>query len=553
MPNTLTALPAWQALKSHRRSISRTSMRALFDRDNQRFDRFSQETCGILFDYSKNIITAHTLDLLLDLTDQAKLAPKIAALFEGKKLNFTEHRAALHTALRDPGKSGLEVDGLDARKAVHQVLKQMEAFVGTVHSGRWLGHTGKPITDVVNIGIGGSDLGPALVASALKPYARPDIRMHYAYTIDPRAINAVLEEVDAETTLFVVVSKTFTTQETLANANAARAWLVAQLGSEQAVAKHFIAVSTNAAAVRQFGIAPANMFGFWDWVGGRYSLWSAVGMSIALSVGMDRFRELLAGAHAMDEHFRTTPFAHNMPVIMALLALWYSNFFGARTHAILPYDLRLSRLAAFIQQLAMESNGKSITALGQLVEYETCPVYWGGLGNCGQHAYFQLLHQGTHLIPADFIAVATPPDANAGMHDLLLANCLAQMEALMRGKTADEAKAEMKVQGLSPKEIKALLPHKLFPGNRPSNMLMLQRLDPHTLGAMLAAYEHKTFVEGMLWDINPFDQWGVEYGKQLTKIVEKDLAATTPSGGHDSSTNGLIEAYKRMKSQAAAK
>jgi glucose-6-phosphate isomerase len=547
MPQTLTTLPAWQALKSHRRSINRTSMRALFDKDKQRFDRFSQETCGILFDYSKNIMTGRTLELLLDLATQAKLPARITALFGGEKLNFTEHRAALHTALRDPKKSGLDVDGLDVRKAVHQVLKQMDAFVESVHGGRWLGHTGKPITDVVNIGIGGSDLGPALAASALKPYARPGMRTHYAYTIDPRAINAVLEEVDPETTLFVVVSKTFTTQETLANAHAARTWLVAKLGSEQAVAKHFVAVSTNAAAVKQFGIAPANMFGFWDWVGGRYSLWSAVGMSIALSVGMERFRELLSGAHAMDEHFRTAPFARNMPVIMALLALWYVNFFNARTHAILPYDLRLSRLAAFIQQLAMESNGKSITAQGQPAGLDTCPVYWGGLGNCGQHAYFQLLHQGTQLIPADFIAVATPPDANAGMHDLLLANCLAQMEALMRGKTADEAQAEMKAQGLSPKEIKALLPHKLFPGNRPSNMLLLQRLDPHTLGALLAAYEHKTFVEGMLWDINPFDQWGVEYGKQLTKIVEKDLAAPTPSSNHDSSTNGLIAAYKRLK------
>jgi glucose-6-phosphate isomerase len=553
MPNYLTTLPAWQALKAHRRSIDRTPMRALFDKDTQRFDRFSQETCGILFDYSKNIITEHTLGLLVQLATEVKLADKISALFEGKKLNFTEHRAALHTLLRDPKKSGLSVDGQDARKAVHQVLKRMETFVEAVHSGRWLGHSGKPITDVVNIGIGGSDLGPALVASALKPYAKPGMRMHYAYTIDPRAINSVLEEVDPETTLFVVVSKTFTTQETLANAQAARTWLVARLGSEQAVAKHFIAISTNAAAVKQFGIAPANMFGFWDWVGGRYSLWSAVGMSIALCVGMDRFRELLAGAHAMDEHFRTTPFSHNMPVIMAVLAVWYTNFFGAGTHAILPYDLRLSRLAAFIQQLAMESNGKSITAQGLPADYATCPVYWGGLGNCGQHAYFQLLHQGTHLIPADFIAVAAPPDSNATMHDLLLANCLAQMEALMRGKTADEAQAEMRAQGLSPKEIKALLPHKLFPGNRPSNMLLLGRLDPHTLGALLAAYEHKTFVEGMLWEINPFDQWGVEYGKQLTKVVEKDLAAAVPSGRHDCSTYGLINAYKRLRDQAAAK
>ncbi len=550
MPYSLTTLPAWQALKFHRRSISRTPMRALFDKDIQRFDRFSQETCGILFDYSKNIITDHTLDLLVQLATQAKLADKITALFEGKKLNFTEHRAALHTALRDPKQSGLKVDGLDARRAAHQVLGQMDAFVETVHSGRWLGHSGKRITDVVNIGIGGSDLGPALVVSALKPYAKPGIRVHYAYTIDPRAINTVLEEVDPETTLFVVVSKTFTTQETLANANTARTWLVAKLGSEQAVAKHFVAVSTNAAAVEQFGIAPANMFGFWDWVGGRYSLWSAVGMSIALSVGMPRFRELLAGAHAMDEHFRTVPFKQNMPVIMAVLALWYANFFAARTHAILPYDLRLSRLDAFIQQLSMESNGKSITAQGHQVDYDTCPVYWGGLGNCGQHAYFQLLHQGTHLIPADFIAVAAPPDANSSMHDLLLANCMAQMEALMRGKTADEAQAEMKAQGLSAREIKRLLPHKLFPGNRPSNMLLLKRLDPYTLGALLAAYEHKTFVEGMLWDINPFDQWGVEYGKQLAKIVEKDLAAAAPSSNHDCSTNGLINAYKHFRAQA---
>jgi glucose-6-phosphate isomerase len=549
MPKTLTTHPAWQALKQHRRSAKRLPMRELFAADPRRYERFSLETCGILFDYSKNIMTGQTIELLVRLATEAKLGNKITGMFQGEKLNFTEHRAALHTLLRDPQKSLLIVEGIDARKAVHDVLDRMEAFVKSVHEGRWLGHTGKRITDIVNIGIGGSDLGPALVASALKPYAVPGIRNHYAYTIDPRAINAVLEQVDPETTLFVVVSKTFTTQETLANAHAARSWLVEKLGSEKAVVKHFIAISTNATAVKEFGIAPTNMFGFWDWVGGRYSLWSAVGMSVALSVGMDRFRQLLAGAHAMDQHFRETPFDQNMPVIMALLSVWYVNFFDARTHAILPYDLRLSRLAAFIQQLAMESNGKSITTHGLPVEYETSPVYWGGLGNCGQHAYFQLLHQGTHLIPADFIAVAQPPDSNADMHDLLLANCLAQMEALMRGKTADEAKAEMKAQGLPAKEIKALLPHKLFPGNRPSNMMLLQRLDPHTLGALLAAYEHKTFVEGMLWDINPFDQWGVEYGKQLTRIVEKDLAVSTPSTSHDCSTNGLINAYKRMRHQ----
>ncbi|MGA7181547.1 MAG: glucose-6-phosphate isomerase [Thiobacillaceae bacterium] len=551
MSNTLTTSPAWQALKYHRRNVKRMPMREMFFIDPSRHDRFSLEACGILFDYSKNIITRQTIDLLVQLATQAKLKHKITGLFQGEKLNFTEHRAALHTLLRDPQKSALRVDGIDARKAVHQVLDKMEAFVKTVHEGEWLGYTGKRITDIVNIGIGGSDLGPALVISALNPYAMPGIRSQFAYTIDPRAINAVLEGVDAETTLFVVVSKTFTTQETLANANAARSWLVAKLGSEQAVAKHFIAISTNAAAVEQFGIAPANMFVFWDWVGGRYSLWSAVGMSIALSIGMARFRELLAGAHAMDRHFRETPFSQNMPVIMALLSVWYANFFDARTHAILPYDLRLSRLAAFIQQLAMESNGKAITTQGLPVEYATSPVYWGGLGNCGQHAYFQLLHQGTHLIPADFIAVAEPPDANARMHDLLLANCLAQMEALMRGKTAEEARAEMKAQGLSAKETKALLPHKLFPGNRPSNMMLLRRLDPHTLGALLAAYEHKTFVEGMVWDINPFDQWGVEYGKQLTKIVEEDLSTPTPSTKHDCSTNGLINAYKRMRDQTA--
>ena len=551
MPKTLTTHPAWTALKHHRRTINRTPMRDLFEADATRYERFSLETCGILFDYSKNRITRRTMDLLVQLVTQADLKRKITTMFQGGKLNFTEHRAVLHTLLRDPRKSGLEVDGLDARKAVHQVLDKMEAFVNSVHEGNWRGHTGKRLTDIVNIGIGGSDLGPALAASALKPYAVPGIRTRYAYTIDPRSINAVLEEVDPETTLFVVVSKTFTTQETLANADAARSWLVAKLGSEKAVAKHFIAISTNTAAVKQFGISPGNMFGFWDWVGGRYSLWSAVGMSIALSVGMDRFRELLAGAHEMDRHFRETPFAQNMPVVMALLSVWYANFFDARTHAILPYDLRLSRLAAFIQQLAMESNGKSITSRGLPVDYVTSPVYWGGLGNCGQHAYFQLLHQGTQLIPADFIAVAEPPASNASMHDLLMANCLAQMEALMRGKTEAEAKAEMKAQGRSPGEIKALLPHKLFPGNRPSNMMLLKRLDPFTLGALLAAYEHKTFVEGVLWDINSFDQWGVEYGKQLTGVIEKDLAASGPSTDHDASTNGLINAYKRMRGQAA--
>jgi glucose-6-phosphate isomerase len=549
MSYSLTTSPAWQALKYHRRSLSRTPMRKLFAIDPGRFEHFSLQSCGILFDYSKNLITSRTMDLLVQLANEAHLPNKIVALLSGAPLNFTEHRAALHTALRDPSNSALMVDGMDAHQAVHRVLKKMESFVKSVHDGEWRGYTGKRISDVVNIGIGGSDLGPALVTTALKPYADHGIRSHYAYTIDPRSINTVLAEVDPETTLFVVVSKTFTTQETLANAHASRSWLVARLGSDKAVAKHFIAISTNAEAVKQFGIAPANMFSFWDWVGGRYSLWSAVGMSVALSVGMDRFRELLAGAHAMDQHFRETPFTHNIPVIMGLLSLWYANFFNAQTHAILPYDLRLSRLAAFIQQLAMESNGKSITTRGQPVEYATCPIYWGGLGNCGQHAYFQLLHQGTHFIPADFIAVAEPPDSNTGMHDLLLANCLAQMEALMRGKTAEEAREEMKAQGLSPKEIKSLLPHKVFPGNRPTSMIMMRTLDPRSLGALLAAYEHKTFVEGVLWDINSFDQWGVEYGKQLTKIVEKDIASTAASTEHDSSTNGLIKAYKRLRDE----
>jgi glucose-6-phosphate isomerase len=547
MPTTLTNRPAWRQLLRHRGQIKRTSMRDMFDADPQRYARFSLDVCGMLFDYSKNIINDKTIDLLIQLARQSGLEKKITAMFRGDELNFTEHRSVLHVALRAPEGQRLEVGGQDISKDVHAVLDRMARFVKSVHEGSWLGHTGKRITDVVNIGIGGSDLGPALVTTALKPYARPGIRTHYAYTIDPRAINAVLDEVDPETTLFVIASKTFTTQETLANAHAARNWLIEKLGSEKAVARHFIAISTNATAVKSFGIDTANMFGFWDWVGGRYSLWSAVGMSIALSVGMDNFRALLAGAHAMDEHFRITPFEKNMPVIMALLTIWYVNFFDARTRTILPYDLRLSRLAAFIQQLTMESNGKSITRSGEVVSYQTNPIYWGGLGNPGQHAYFQLIHQGTHLIPSDFIVVAKPPEANAHMHDLLLANCLAQAEALMRGKTAEEARTEMKAQGMPAKEIKALLPHKLFPGNRPSNMLLLRTLDPHTLGAMLAAYEHKTFVEGVIWDINSFDQWGVEYGKQLAKLIEKDLAASEPSASHDCSTRNLLSVYQRMR------
>ncbi|MEJ2201449.1 MAG: glucose-6-phosphate isomerase [Desulfuromonadaceae bacterium] len=502
---------------------------------------------NFLFDYSKNRITEETLPLLLDLAQQSGLGARIEAMFSGQRINLTENRAVLHIALRNRGGRPIYVDGVDVMPAVLAVLAKMRTFSEAVRSGSWRGFSGQAITDVVNIGIGGSDLGPLMVCEALKHYTKPDLRVHFVSNVDATHLVETLKNLDPARTLFIVASKTFTTQETLTNAWSARHWLLQALGDERAVARHFVALSTNAEAVRAFGIDPDNMFEFWDWVGGRYSLWSAIGLSIALAVGMDRFEELLAGAFAVDEHFRSAPLAENMPVLMALLGIWYNNFFGAEAHAVLPYEQYLARFPAYLQQGDMESNGKRVTLTGALVDYATGPIIWGEPGTNGQHAFFQLLHQGTRLIPCDFLIGTRSLNPLGQHHPILLSNCLAQAEALMKGKTEAEARAELERSGLSAEEINQLLPHKLFPGNRPTNTIVYGSLNPRTLGALIALYEHKIFVQGSIWNINSFDQWGVELGKQLAKAILPELQAPGEVGTHDASTNGLINHCKRLR------
>ncbi|MDD2774541.1 MAG: glucose-6-phosphate isomerase [Gallionella sp.] len=539
----LTQSAAWQALNAHFLTVQSLTMRQLFDENADRFAQFSIQLDHLLFDYSKNRITAETVRLLLDLAQQAQVPHAIERMFAGDKINATEQRAALHTALRNRSDRPVLVDGKDVMPDVRRVLTQMRQFSDAVRSGAHCGHTGKVIQDVVNIGIGGSDLGPLMVCEALKSYARPDLRVHFVSNVDATHLVETLKKLDAETTLFIVSSKTFTTQETLTNARSARAWLVAQLGDEAAVASHFAAVSTNLAATSQFGINPANVFEFWDWVGGRYSLWSAIGLPIALFVGMDKFEELLAGAHAMDEHFRNTPLEQNIPVIMAMLGVWYGNFFGAGSNAVLPYDQYLHRFAAYLQQLDMESNGKGVDRDGNPVDYDTGMVVWGEPGTNGQHAFYQLIHQGTRMIPADFLAPLRSHNPLGEHHDILLANCFAQTEALMRGKTSDEARAELVAQGLSGDALESLLPHKVFPGNKPTNTILFDQLDPHMLGMLIALYEHKVFAQSVIWHINPFDQWGVELGKQLAGKILPELREGGIAGKHDGSTSGLIQCY----------
>jgi len=547
---SLTDLPAWQALEQHQREMAGVHMRDLFAQDPQRFDRFSLKMGEILFDYSKNRITEKTVALLLDLARQADVAGKIDAMFRGEKYNNTEKRAVLHIALRNRSNRPILVDGVDVMPEVNAVLAHMRAFSEEVRSGAWKGYTGKTITDVVNIGIGGSDLGPKMVCEALKPYGKPGLRVHFVSNVDSTDLVETLKLVDPETVLFLVASKTFTTQETMTNAQTAREWFLAAAKDEAAVAKHFAAMSTNTAEVQKFGIDPKNMFAFWDWVGGRYSLWSAIGLSIALYLGMDAFEELLGGAHAVDEHFRGTPFEQNLPVLMGLLGIWYNNFFGAQSHAILPYDQYLMHFPAYFQQGDMESNGKGVTREGQPIGgYTTGPIIWGQPGTNGQHAFYQLIHQGTKLVPCDFLAAAQSHNPRGDHHPILLSNYLAQTEALMKGKTPEEARAELAAQGLSGPELEALVPHKTFPGNRPTNSFLYPKLTPAVLGSLIALYEHKIFTQGAIWNVNSFDQWGVELGKQLAKVILPELKSDAPVESHDASTNGLINAIKQMKTE----
>jgi glucose-6-phosphate isomerase len=546
--SALTSSPAWKALLDHQPSIANTTMRALFAGDPKRFARMSREVCGLFVDWSKHRTTDETWRLLLALAQQADVAGWRARMFAGDKLNGTEDRAVLHVALRNRANRPIVVDGADVMPEVNRVLAKMRAFTERLRSGNWKGHTNKSITDVVNIGIGGSDLGPVMVTEALRPYWHADLRAHFVSNIDGSHLAEVLERVDPERTLFIVASKTFTTQETLTNAKTARDWLLKKLRADtDAVAKHFVALSTNATEVSAFGIDPANMFEFWDWVGGRYSLWSAVGLSIACMIGMDSFEELLAGAHDMDEHFRTAPLAENVPVLLGLLGVWYANFWDAQSHAILPYDQYLHRFAAYFQQGDMESNGKSVDRDGRPVDYTTGPVVWGEPGTNGQHAFYQLLHQGTRIVPCDFIAPIESHNPLGQHHQILLANFFAQPEALMKGKTADEARAELEAAKLPAERVAQLVPHKTFPGNRPTTSILAQKITPRSLGALIALYEHKIFVQGIVWNIYSFDQWGVELGKQLASKILPELPGDVQATAHDASTNGLINFYKARR------
>jgi len=544
----LTTTASFSALQSHAVDAVDWQIRQLFANDPQRFPKLTVDAAGLFLDYSKNRLDGRTVELLVDLARERGVEAQRDAMFAGDKINLTEHRSVLHTALRMPRGKALVVDGQDVNADVHAVLDRVKAFTDKVRAGTWLGRSGKPITDIVNIGIGGSDLGPKMAVLALRSYAHPRLAMHFVSNVDGHDMDAVLARVDPETTLFIVASKTFTTAETMLNAQTARRWFLGT-GKEEDLARHFVAVSTNTEAVRAFGIDPDNMFPFWDWVGGRYSLWSAIGLSVALAVGFGYFETLLEGAHAMDEHFRTAPLAENMPVLLALIGFWNRQFLGAASLSIAPYHQDLNRFPAYLQQLDMESNGKRVTKGGQSVDTPTCPIVWGECGTNAQHAYFQLLHQGTDIVPIDFIAALRATHDLPGHHDALLANCFAQSEAFMKGKSGDEVRAELQAQGVPPAKIDELVPHKTFPGNRPSNTILMDQLTPATLGALIALYEHKTFVQGVLWDIASFDQWGVELGKVLAKKIQAELEGEVDPQAHDSSTNGLIVMAKGAKVQ----
>ena len=543
-----TQTQAWSKLISHFDQIKDLHLKELFAQEDNRADKFSILFDDILVDYSKNRLTKETLDLLLALAKEVKLKEAIDSMFEGQKINETEGRAVLHIALRNRSNNPIKVDGKDVMPAVNQVLDQMKSFCDRIISGEWRGYSGKPITDVVNIGIGGSDLGPYMVTEALKPYKIPHISVHYVSNVDGTHLAETLKKVNPESTLFIVASKTFTTQETMTNANSAKEWFLQSGASADDVKKHFAALSTNIEKVTEFGIDTENMFQFWDWVGGRYSLWSAIGLSIALSIGFENFTELLDGGHRMDTHFKETPFDQNLPVILALIGIWYNNFFGAETETILPYDQYLHRFPAYFQQGNMESNGKYIDRSGKKVNYETGPIIWGEPGTNGQHAFYQLIHQGTKLIPCDFLAPAISQNPIGDHHVKLLSNFFAQTEALMKGKSSDEVIEELKSAGKSEAEIEKLLPFKVFEGNKPTNSILYKKLTPETLGALIAMYEHKIFTQGVILNIFSYDQWGVELGKQLAGRILPELYSDEPISSHDQSTNNLINSFKKMRS-----
>lgn len=543
-----TSTSAWKNLAVHASKMKSVHMRDLFTADPSRFNSFSQKDGDLLYDYSKNIITQDTLKLLVELANECQLPSAIAAMFSGERINKTENRAVLHTALRNLSGQSFQTDGKDIMPDIQRVLEQMKSICQKVHSGEWKGYSGKPIKHIVNIGIGGSDLGPVMVTEALKPYWVEGMQVHFVSNVDGTHIAECLKVIEADSTLFLIASKTFTTQETMTNAHTARNWFIEKSGDEAHVAKHFVALSTNEKAVTAFGIDNANMFEFWDWVGGRYSLWSAIGLSIALTIGYDNFEQLLAGAHEMDLHFKNKPLEENIPVKMALIGLWYVNFFGVQSEAILPYDQYLHRFAAYFQQGNMESNGKSVDRNGNSLSYSSGPVIWGEPGTNGQHAFYQLIHQGTIMIPCDFIAPAISHNPIGDHHPKLLSNFFAQTEALMNGKTEQEATAEL--MNLSEDDRKKLVPFKVFEGNRPTNSFLIKEINPFELGKLIAAYEHKIFAQGVIWNIYSFDQWGVELGKQLANKILPELVSIDQVNSHDSSTNGLINLYKEWSTES---
>lgn len=542
-----TTTRSWDKLKSYFDSFKNVHIAGLFEDDPARFDKFSLRFEDILIDFSKNRIDDTVLRLLIELAEECRVKEAIDNMFDGRKINVTENRAVLHIALRNRSGNPVYVDGIDVMEEVNGVLSRMKAFSDAVISGTWKGYSGRAISDIVNIGIGGSDLGPFMVTESLKPYGKENINLHFVSNVDGTHISETLKKLDTETTLFIVASKTFTTQETMTNAGTAREWFLAGSGNPEFIKKHFVAVSTNEAAVSEFGIDIKNMFRFWNWVGGRYSLWSSVGLSIACGIGFDNYIELLEGAHAMDKHFKSNDFRTNIPVILAMIGIWYNNFFGAETEAILPYDQYMHRFAAYLQQGNMESNGKSVDRNGKFVHYQTGPVIWGEPGTNGQHAFYQLIHQGTKFIPCDFIAPAISHNQIGDHHEKLLANFFAQTEALMIGKSEAMVAEELRAADKTDDEINALMPYKVFKGNIPTNSILIKKLTPRALGSLIAMYEHKIFVQGIIWNIYSFDQWGVELGKQLAGNILHELVKPGAVTGHDASTNGLINAYKEMR------
>lgn len=543
----LKNLNAWKSLEQHFQQVQELHLRTLFEQDENRFDSFSIQWNDILFDYSKNRITEETKALLIDLANECEVKEGIKAMFAGDVINTTERRSVLHVALRNRSNSPVVVENQDVMPQINEVLQKMKVFCDKVRSGDWKGYSGKAITDIVNIGIGGSDLGPYMVTEALKPYGSDSLKVHFVSNVDGTHIVETLKSLNPATTLFVIASKTFTTQETLTNANSAKKWFLKAANSEVDVAKHFVALSTNSKAVAEFGIDPVNMFEFWDWVGGRYSLWSSIGLSVALYIGFENFEELLLGAHEMDNHFKSADFEENIPVLLAMIGVWYNNFFEFDSYAILPYDQYLHRFAAYFQQGDMESNGKYVTKDGDKVNYSTGPIVWGEPGTNGQHAFYQLIHQGTKVVPCDFIAPVQSHHQIGEHHSILLSNFFAQTEALMKGKDEEEVMAELKASAFSESEIKALLPHKIFEGNRPSNSFLVKKITPRVLGSLTAMYEHKIYVQSLIWNVNAFDQWGVELGKQLAKAILPELKSEEAVVSHDASTNGLINYYKKNK------